>query len=122
PRHALQEPRWRLGAVGGPQRRLGSDREADDRSHAVGRSPRRARATEATAGRRHGHREGPWLVALALVESTMVTTTRTATAVLLTALAAAGCGGDTKPVAPPPPEVSISQAVEEPVQETLEFT
>jgi len=61
-------------------------------------------------------------VALALVESTMVTTTRTATAVLLTALAAAGCGGDTKPVAPPAPEVSISQAVEEPVQETLEFT
>src|SRR6185295_11980948 len=76
----------------------------------------------ATAGRRHGHREGPRLVALALVESTMVTTTRTATAVLLTALAAAGCGGDTKPVAPPAPEVSISQAVEEPVQETLEFT
>ena len=62
-------------------------------------------------------------MALALVESRMVITMRTATAVLLAALAAgAGCGGDTKPAAPPAPEVSISQAVEEPVQETLEFT
>ena len=62
-------------------------------------------------------------MALALVESRMVITTRTATAALLAALAAgAGCGGETKPAPPPAPEVSISQAVEEPVQETLEFT
>jgi RND family efflux transporter MFP subunit len=53
----------------------------------------------------------------------MVTTTRTATAVLLAALAAgAGCGGKAEPTKPPAPEVSISQAIEEPVQETLEFT
>ncbi len=34
---------------------------------------------------------------------------------------AAGCGRETK-VSVPPPEVSVSQPVEEPVQETLEFT
>jgi RND family efflux transporter MFP subunit len=62
-------------------------------------------------------------VALALVESRMVITTRAATAALLAALAVgAGCGGKAEPTKPPAPEVSISQAVEEPVQETLEFT
>jgi RND family efflux transporter MFP subunit len=64
-------------------------------------------------------------VALAMVEATVVATTRTVTAALSTALAIAaatiGCGG-TKVTAPPAPEVSISQAVEEPVQEMLEFT
>jgi multidrug efflux system membrane fusion protein len=34
----------------------------------------------------------------------------------------AGCGRETKVATPPPPEVSVSQPVEEPVQETLEFT
>jgi RND family efflux transporter MFP subunit len=53
----------------------------------------------------------------------MVITTRTATAALLAALAAGGgCGGKAEPTKPPAPEVSVSQAVEEPVQETLEFT
>jgi membrane fusion protein, multidrug efflux system len=61
-------------------------------------------------------------VALALVESRMVTRTRTAIAVCLAAIAAAGCGGKAEPTKPPAPEVSISQAIEEPVQETLEFT
>jgi RND family efflux transporter MFP subunit len=53
----------------------------------------------------------------------MVTRTRTATAVCLAAIVAgAGCGGKAEPTKPPAPEVSISQAVEEPVQESLEFT
>jgi RND family efflux transporter MFP subunit len=52
----------------------------------------------------------------------MVSRTRTATAVCLAAIAAAGCGGKAEPMKPPAPEVSISQAIEEPVQETLEFT
>jgi len=60
-------------------------------------------------------------VALALVESRMVTRTRTVTAVCLAAFAA-GCGSKAEPTKPPAPEVSISQAIEEPVQETLEFT
>jgi len=38
------------------------------------------------------------------------------------AAVAAGCGGGAKVSALPPPEVSVSQPVEEPVQETLEFT
>lgn len=42
---------------------------------------------------------GPWLLALA-----------------------GGCGRETTVVTPPPPEVSVSQPIEEPVQETLEFT
>jgi RND family efflux transporter MFP subunit len=33
-----------------------------------------------------------------------------------------GCGGEAKVTAPPAPEVSVSQPVEEPVQEVLEFT
>ena len=61
-----------------------------------------------------------------MVESTMVATRRAATAAalmgLLAAAAGTGCGGDTKVTTPPAPEVSISQAVQEPVQETLEFT
>ena len=38
------------------------------------------------------------------------------------ALVPLGCGGDAKLTALPPPEVSVSQPLEEPVQETLEFT
>ena len=38
------------------------------------------------------------------------------------AAVAAGCGGGAKVSVLPPPEVSVSQPVEEPVQETLEFT
>jgi len=41
---------------------------------------------------------------------------------LVVAAAGSGCGREAKVVAPPPPEVSVSQPVEEPVQETLEFT
>jgi len=41
---------------------------------------------------------------------------------LAVAAAGPGCRGETKVVAPPPPEVSVSQPIEEPVQETLEFT
>jgi RND family efflux transporter MFP subunit len=67
-------------------------------------------------------------VALALVEATVVAKGRTAMTALrfwpcLLAVAAAGaCGRETKVAAPPAPEVSVSQPVEEPVQETLEFT
>jgi len=41
---------------------------------------------------------------------------------LVVAAAGSGCRSETKVAAPPPPEVSVSQPVEEPVQETLEFT
>lgn len=64
-----------------------------------------------------------------MVEATVVANRRTAIvapvlAACVTAAAAlgAGCGRESKIVAPPPPEVSISQPVEEPVQEALEFT
>jgi len=42
--------------------------------------------------------------------------------VLAGALAIYGCGGGTQLVAPPPPEVSVSQPVEQAVQDRLEFT
>ena len=68
-------------------------------------------------------------MALAMVEATVVANRGAASsapflAVSLVALAAvgAGCGREPKVVAPPPPDVSVSQPVEEPVQETLEFT
>ena len=66
-------------------------------------------------------------MALAMVEARVVANGRTATAVLmvgayLLAAAGAGCGRETTVVTPPPPEVSVSQPIEEPVQETLEFT
>src|SRR5438094_439189 len=64
-----------------------------------------------------------------MVEATVVANRGAASsapflAVSLVALAAvgAGCGREPKVVAPPPPDVSVSQPVEEPVQETLEFT
>jgi RND family efflux transporter MFP subunit len=64
-------------------------------------------------------------VALAMVEATVVAKKRTVAAAPMLAawlIAGAGCGRETKLSAPPPPEVSISQPVEERVQETLEFT
>jgi RND family efflux transporter MFP subunit len=65
-------------------------------------------------------------VALAVVEATVVANRRTVSTLLLAGLACAatglGCGGGAKVVAPPALEVSISQPVEEPVQDTLEFT
>jgi RND family efflux transporter MFP subunit len=64
-----------------------------------------------------------------MVVATVVASGRMATgkpilvACLITVAAVgAGCGRETQVVAPPPPEVSISQPVEEPVQEMLEFT
>jgi RND family efflux transporter MFP subunit len=45
-----------------------------------------------------------------------------ALAIAALALSASGCGRDTEIAALPPPEVSVSQPVEEPVQEALEFT
>jgi RND family efflux transporter MFP subunit len=45
-----------------------------------------------------------------------------ALAIAALALSASGCGRDTEIAALPPPEVSVSQPIEEPVQETLEFT
>jgi len=38
------------------------------------------------------------------------------------AIAGAGCGHETKVVTPPPTAVSVSQPIQEPVQDTLEFT
>ncbi len=65
-------------------------------------------------------------MALALVEATVVANRRTVSTLLLGGLACAaaglGCGGEAKVAAPPPLEVSISQPLEEPVQDTLEFT
>ena len=54
----------------------------------------------------------------------MVASGRTVIPLLLACLigVGGGCGRETKIVAPPPPEVSVSQPVQEPVQETLEFT
>ena len=68
-------------------------------------------------------------MALALVEATVVADGRTVTRAVISlvlsgALLAIGaaCSREATVVAPPPPEVSISQPVEEPVQDTLEFT
>jgi RND family efflux transporter MFP subunit len=65
-------------------------------------------------------------VALAMVVATVVARRRIGTAALigpcLLAVAAAGCRREPAMVAPPPPEVSVSQPVQEPVQDTLEFT
>jgi multidrug efflux pump subunit AcrA (membrane-fusion protein) len=68
-------------------------------------------------------------VALAMVEATVVANERMAPApqrlgswMLAAVVAAAGCGGETKVAAPPPLEVSVSQPLAEPVQESLEFT
>jgi RND family efflux transporter MFP subunit len=68
-------------------------------------------------------------VALALVDATVVANGRKPMAALALALcllafgiAGGGCGGAAKVTAPPPPEVSVSQPLEEPVQEALEFT
>src|SRR5262249_21114694 len=111
------------------QRHLGGERRADALPDALGGSTRGARATENRARGEHRHRARSGLVALAMVEATVVANRRTATTALmlgacLLAVAAtgSGCGGGTKVVAPPPPEVSISQPVEESVQDTLEFT
>ena len=64
-----------------------------------------------------------------MVEATVVGNRRSAMAslmlgslLLVVAAAGSGCRSETKVAAPPPPEVSVSQPVEEPVQETLEFT
>src|SRR5882724_5267620 len=64
-----------------------------------------------------------------MVEATVVGRRRRATVgpmlvacLTVAAAVAAGCGGGAKVSALPPPEVSVSQPVEEPVQETLEFT
>jgi RND family efflux transporter MFP subunit len=68
-------------------------------------------------------------VAVALVEATVVALGRTsmtaptaALCLVAFALAGGGCGGDAKLAASPAAEVSVSQPVEEPVQESLEFT
>jgi multidrug efflux system membrane fusion protein len=58
-----------------------------------------------------------------MVEATVVAERRPAFWTVLACLLAAGgigCGG-TEVVTPPPPEVSISQPIEEPVQDKLEF-
>jgi RND family efflux transporter MFP subunit len=61
-----------------------------------------------------------------MVEATVVTNGRTTTRILMVGVClfatGAGCGREPKVVTPPAPEVSVSQPVEEPVQETLEFT
>src|SRR5262245_16483332 len=64
-----------------------------------------------------------------MVEATVVANGRMTTgapmlvACLVTvAVLGAGCGRETKITAPPPPDVSVSQPLEEPVQESLEFT
>jgi len=59
-----------------------------------------------------------------MVEATVVANgwTASAGAALLVCIFGAGCGRETKVVAPPPAEVSVSQPVAESVQETLEFT
>jgi RND family efflux transporter MFP subunit len=58
-----------------------------------------------------------------MVEATVVTPLKLLGPCLLAVVAAgAGCGRDTKVVGPPPPEVSVSQPIEEPVQDSLEFT
>lgn len=54
-----------------------------------------------------------------MVEAAVVTRTAALVPVLLAALTACGT---TEPVTPPPPEVSVSQPIVEPVQDMLEFT
>ncbi len=63
-------------------------------------------------------------MAVALVEATVVANERIVTAVLVASCLAAGggCGRDATVVPPSAPEVSVSQPIEEPVTETLEFT
>jgi len=68
-------------------------------------------------------------VALAVVEATVVTGARPPIAPLLiapcllaVAAIGAGCRQGPQVVTPPPPEVSVSQPIEEPVQDMLEFT
>src|SRR5947199_127719 len=63
-----------------------------------------------------------------MVEATVVGRRRRATVgpmlvacLTVAAAVAAGCGGGAKVSVLPPPEVSVSQPVEQPVQETLEF-
>jgi len=61
-----------------------------------------------------------------MVEATVVANGRTTAGILMVGVClfavGAGCAREPKVVAPPAPEVSVSQPVEEPVQETLEFT
>jgi RND family efflux transporter MFP subunit len=57
-----------------------------------------------------------------MVEATVVANARTATAALIVAAVAGGCGHEAKVVAPPPVEVSVSRPLQEPVQDALEFT
>src|SRR5262249_37064896 len=108
-RDHLQEPRRRLGALGGTERHLGRDGGADERSDTVGRLANRTRTAEHRARRQHRHRERPGLVAVATVVATVVAHRRIAAAALLTpwllAVAGAGCRREPTVVAPPPPEV-----------------
>jgi RND family efflux transporter MFP subunit len=61
-----------------------------------------------------------------MVEATVVANGRTTAGMLMVGVClfamGAGCAREPKVVTPPAPEVSVSQPVEEPVQETLEFT
>ena len=64
-----------------------------------------------------------------MVEATVVANRRTVimapffvACVIAIVVAGAGCGREAKVVAPPALEVSVSQPVEEPVQDALEFT
>ena len=77
---ALQEPRRRLGAVGRARASI-SEETAEQMSlaDALGRPARGARATERRARRQQRHRAGSRLVALAMVEATVVANRRTAT-------------------------------------------
>src|SRR5581483_7358933 len=117
-RDALQESRWRLGAVAGRRRRTGGVRGCDAGTDAMGRPARGARAPGRDRRREHGHRAGRRLVARAALVAAMVAARRIA----LVAALAAGCRRQATVVTPPPPEVSVSRPVAEPVQETLEFT
>src|SRR5262249_27232818 len=125
-RDALQGPRRRLGAMGRGQRHIRGNRGADELPDVLARPPRRAGTTKHRAGGQQRHREGHRLVALAMVEATVVGTGRTGAGSLRVGVcllaAGAGCGRGAKSVPPPAPEVSVSQPVSEPVQETLEFT
>lgn len=59
-----------------------------------------------------------------MVEATVVANERTmlASAAIALAIGVAACGRETKVVTPPPPAVSVSRPVEEPVQDALDFT
>ena len=66
-------------------------------------------------------------MALAVVEATVVVDRSTGSAIvlrwlLIASVVSVGCGGETKVATPPPLEVSVSQPIEEPVQDALEFT